>query len=136
MAPPGGHAHSFPCKQVKRYKRPVRVKQNEAKLTSKMKTYLIPLVFASFQVDCCIKFLRCFLHPSFRTSCLIVLQSKMKHLGEPPLAQFDLDLFPIGINNRAFRCIANAPHLFENLRLTSNKRQVNGICNGVGIRGK
>jgi hypothetical protein len=59
-------------------------------------------------------------------------------LGEPPPVQFDLDTFSIAINNHAL-CIAmmaSALYLFKNLWLTGKKRQVDGIGNGLAIKGK
>ncbi len=49
--------------------------------------------------------------------------------------RFDSDLFPIGIDTHASRCMAKAPHLFEDLWL-SDKGKVQGINDGLEIKGK
>ncbi len=48
---------------------------------------------------------------------------------------FDSNSFPIGINIHASRCMANAPHLLEDLWL-SNKGKVQGINDGLEIKDK
>jgi hypothetical protein len=53
-----------------------------------------------------------------------------------PAVQFGSDSFSIGIDNHASRCMANAPHLFEDLQLTNDAGEVNGIGNGLAIKGK
>ncbi len=54
----------------------------------------------------------------------------------PPLVRFDSDSYLIGMDNHASRCMANAPHLFEDLRLNDNKGQVDGINSGLDIAGQ
>ena len=51
------------------------------------------------------------------------------------IGQFDTDLFPIHVNNHASYCMANAPHLFEDLVLY-NVGTVGGINNGLAVKGK
>ena len=53
-----------------------------------------------------------------------------------PAVRFDSDSFSIGINNHASRCLSNALHLFENLQLTNDAGEVNGIGEGLAIKGK
>ncbi len=48
---------------------------------------------------------------------------------------FDLDSYRVGINNHASRCIVNSPHLFEDLKLSDSKGEVNGISEGLAIKG-
>jgi hypothetical protein len=48
--------------------------------------------------------------------------------------QFDSDLYPIGVNCHAFHCMANSPHLFEDLKLTK-LGEVEGIKQGLDIKG-
>jgi hypothetical protein len=62
------------------------------------------------------------------------MNSELWAQGPYPIG-FDSDSPPIGINTHASRCMANAPHLFEDLRL-SNKGKVQGINNGLEIKGK
>ena len=42
----------------------------------------------------------------------------------------------IGFDNHASRCMANTPHLFKDLHLTNNAGEVNGIDDGLAIKGK
>jgi hypothetical protein len=62
------------------------------------------------------------------------MNSELRAPGPYPIG-FNSDLFPIGINTHASRCMANAPHLFEDLRL-SDKGKVQGINDGLEIKGK
>jgi hypothetical protein len=48
---------------------------------------------------------------------------------------FDLDSFPICINNHASYCMANSPHLFDNLILL-DVGKVDEINDGLAILGK
>jgi hypothetical protein len=41
--------------------------------------------------------------------------------------RFDLDSYPVGIDNPALRCMVNSPHLFEDLKLSNSKGEVDGI---------
>jgi hypothetical protein len=59
----------------------------------------------------------------------------MLQLAPPPVC-FDSDSYPIGVNNHASRCMANAPHLFEDLHLNKDKGQVDGINSGLDIAGQ
>jgi hypothetical protein len=54
----------------------------------------------------------------------------------PSPVRFDSDSYPIGVDNHASKCMANAPHLFENLHLNNNKGQVDEINSGLGIKGE
>ncbi len=54
----------------------------------------------------------------------------------PLLVRFDSDFYLIGVDNHASRCMANAPHLFEDLRLNDNKGQVDRINSGLDIMGQ
>ena len=48
---------------------------------------------------------------------------------------FDSDSFPVRINNHASYCMANSPHLFDDLIL-SDVGKVDGINEGLAILGK
>ena len=55
-----------------------------------------------------------------------------------PLAdvgQFDTNSFPICVNNHASYCMANAPHLFEELVL-SNVGTMDGVNNRLAVKEK
>ncbi len=49
--------------------------------------------------------------------------------------RFDSDSYPIGIDSHASRCIANAPHLFEDLKL-EEVGEVEGIKQRLDIKGR
>jgi hypothetical protein len=55
---------------------------------------------------------------------------------DDPAVRFDSDSFSIGIDNHVSRCMANAPHLFEDIQLTDDGGEVKGIGNGLAIGGK
>jgi hypothetical protein len=48
--------------------------------------------------------------------------------------RFDSDSYPIGIDTHAMCCMANAPHLFEDLKL-GDVGEVEGIKSGLEIKG-
>jgi len=52
-----------------------------------------------------------------------------------PYMSFDSDSFWIGVDNHASFCMANSPHLFEDLRLTKQGTQVQGIGEGLQVKG-
>jgi hypothetical protein len=130
----------MPRKRVKKFLKPnvskVQGKSNNHK--NWMRTYLIPIGMATFRVGCHIK----------------MVWRRLGHLlGRPPppphftalLGQdikpedsyihFDTDSYPIGVNNHALRCMANNPHLFENLEVAPQGQHVSGIAAGIEIRG-
>jgi hypothetical protein len=130
-----------PCvvqrRRVKRYKKPVRELQDKVEDQRTLRTYLIPAAFAAFNVGCCVEsFIRHFLGlPIWDPTCL-ALQSKTALQTAPPLVRFDSDSYLIGVDNHASRCMANALHLFKDLRLDDNKGQVDGINSGLNIAGQ
>ncbi len=106
----------------------------DKKIKKKLPSYLVPALFAAFKVGCRVENkLRRFLHPIQRAPRFLALQGA---LLANPAVRFDSDLFSIGIDNHASRCMANAPHLFEDLHLINNAGEVNGIGNGLAIKGK
>ncbi len=48
---------------------------------------------------------------------------------------FDLDSYPVGIDNHALRCMVNSPHLFEDLKLSDSEGGVDRISEGLAIKG-
>jgi hypothetical protein len=53
---PQGHRHLVPCKKVKRYKKkPASIVPEGVNTANKLRTYLLPLAMASFQVGCCVE---------------------------------------------------------------------------------
>ncbi len=125
------------AKRESRHTRNQLDNQEKNKATSKARTYLLPFVFTTFKVGCNVESrLRHFWHLYSQNPRLLALQSATMQLGQPPSARFDLDLIPIGIDNHASRCMANVPHLFEDLHLASNRGQVDGIGKGLEIQGE
>jgi len=135
------HPHDARPKRFKCFKKPKKKmvsKEIQDKIlkhlfTKKLPTYLMLAFFAAFKVGCCVEDkLRHFLRPLQRTLRFLAFQGAF--LGDPAV-RFDSDSFPIGINNHASRCMANAPHLFEDLRLNDSAGEVNGIGEGLAIMG-
>ena len=98
-----------------------------------LRAHLFALTMASLKVGCQVKL-------SLRCLC----QSHCFHLhafagikGDSTSGQvrFDSDSFQICINNHASYCMANSPHLFDDLIL-SDVGKVNGINKGLAILGK
>ncbi len=135
-----GHPHGARPKKTKCFKKPKKKLISEDQeiqdttIKNKLPTYLVPALFAALKVGCCIEAkLRRFLRPLKRAPRFLALQSAFL---DNPAVQFDSDSFSIGINNHASGCMANAPHLFENLHLTNDAREVNGIGKGLVIKRK
>jgi hypothetical protein len=135
-----GHPHGARPKKTKCFKKSKKKlisKDQEIQDTTiknKLPTYLVPALFAALKVGCRIEAkLRRFLCPLKRAPWFLALQSAFL---DNPAVRFNSDSFSIGINNHASRCMANAPHLFENLHLTNNAGEVNGIGEGLAIKGK
>jgi hypothetical protein len=49
---------------------------------------------------------------------------------------FDSDLFAIGVDNHASRCMGNDKRIFKNLVLDCTAQRVGGISKGLAIEGK
>jgi hypothetical protein len=102
-----------------------------------LQAYLLLAAFAAFKVGCCVEsFIRRFSGPPIRDPTCLAHQSKAMLQLAPPPFRFDLDSYPIGVDNHASRCMANAPHLFEDLHLNKDKGQVDGINSGLDIAGQ
>jgi hypothetical protein len=135
-----GHPHDARSKKTKCFKKPkkkpISKKQDIQDMTikNKLPTYLVPALFATLKIGCCIEAkLHRFLRPLKRAPQFLALQGAFL---DNPAVQFDLDSFSIGINNHASRCMTNAPHLFENLHLTNDAGEINGIGEGLAVKGK
>jgi hypothetical protein len=130
-----GHPCLFRPKKTKCFKKPRRHFQNVHPTTiKKLPSYLVLAFFATIKVGCRIEaYLRKFMRPLQRVPWFLALQSAFL---DNAAVQFDLDSFSIGIDNHASRCMANAPHLFEDLQLTDDAGEVKGIGDGLAIGGK
>jgi hypothetical protein len=122
-----------PRRRVKRYKKPVRKLQNKIE-DHTLQTYLSSAAFAAFKVGCRVEsFIRRFSGPPIWDPSCLALQCKTTLQAAPPPVRFDSDSYLIGVDNHVSRCMANSPHLFEDLRLNDNKGQVEGINSGLDI---
>jgi hypothetical protein len=132
-----GHPRDAHSKQIKCFKKPKKKlisKIQDTTIKQKLLTHLVPALFAALKVGCRIEHKLCrFLRPFQRAPWFLALQGAFL---DNPAVRFDSVSFSIGIHNHASRCMANAPHLFENLHLTNDVGEVNGIGNGLAIKGK
>jgi hypothetical protein len=137
-----GHPRDARPKRFKCFKKPKKKMVSEAiqdntskqSIKKKLPSYLMPALVAAFKVGCCVEIkLRRFLRPIQRAPRFLALQGAFL---DDSAVRFDLDSFSIGIDNHASRCMANAPHLFEDLHLINNAGEVNGIGEGLAIKGK
>jgi hypothetical protein len=123
--------------RVKRYKKPVRELQDKVKDQRMLRTYLFLAAFATFKVGCRIEsFIRCFSGPPIWDPTCLALQSETALQTVPLLVRFDSDSYLFRVDNHTSRCMANARHLFEDLRLDDNKGQVDRINSGLNIAGR
>ena len=126
-----GTRRSWPRKKVKRYKTPsVSMVREGVKTTNKLRTHLLPLAMAAFRVGCRVE---SFLRWSGRLGRPLTRFTAMageagSHLD--PYMSFDSDSFRIGVDNHAASfCMANSPHLFEDLRLRGHRsRGLARVC--------
>ena len=115
-----GHPCGIRPKNIKDFKKPKKKLISEIKDTTtikqKLPAYLVSALFAALKVGCRIKAkLRRFLRPF----------QQAPRFFDDPAVRFDSDSFSIGMDNHASRCMATAPHLFEDLHLTNNAGEVN-----------
>jgi len=135
-----GHPQDARPKRIKCFKKPNEKMISKAiqDMTIKQKlpvaSYLVPSFFTAFKVGCHVENkLRHFLCPFLQASRFLALQGAFL---DDPAVRFNSDSFSIGIDNHASRCMANAPHLFEDLHLINYAGEVNGIGDGLAIKGK
>jgi hypothetical protein len=98
-----------------------------------LRAHVFALTMESLKVGCHVELsLRCL----NRSHCphLHALAS-IKGDSTSSQVHFDSNSFPIRIHNHASYCMANSPHLFDNLIL-SDVGKVNGINEGLAILGK
>ncbi len=131
-----GTHRTVPRKKVKRDRKPrVRLRPEGGKTTKQIRTYLVPIAMATFRVGCRVeRFLRRLGRPGRPPSRFTALSSAMDPTSESNL-HFDSNSYPIGVDNHASRCMANAPHLFRDLKLIPEGEQVRGIGRRVGNKG-
>jgi hypothetical protein len=120
-------------------KKPSMCLPTELTFKAKLRTYLVPIAVSTFKVGCCVEGqLRELLAshclrelPSFTQPTFTTLSSVADHTRT---ARFDSNSYPIGIDTHALRCMVNASHLFEDLKL-GNVGKVEGIKSGLDIKG-
>jgi hypothetical protein len=98
-----------------------------------LRAHLFALTMTSLKIGCRVKSSLCCLHQS-HLICFHVLAG-IKGDSISSQVHFDLDSFPIRINNHASYCMANSPHLFDDLILL-DVGKVDGINYGLAILGK
>ena len=135
--PRDAHSKRFKCfKKLKKKMvcKAIQDKMIKQTVMKKLPSYLVPGLVAAFKVGCCVKIkLRRFLRPIQRAPRFLALQGAFL---DDSAVRFNSDLFSIGIDNHASRCMANASHLFEDLHLINNAGEVNGIGEGLAITRK
>jgi hypothetical protein len=92
--------------------------------------HLFALAITYFRVGCHVE---SHLHRIFDAP--LHLTAFMSSVGNPDQVCFDSNSFPIRVDNHASYCMANSPHLFENLVL-SEVGKADGINDGLEIAGK
>jgi hypothetical protein len=113
--------------------------QTESTFKAKLRTYLVPIAVSVFKVGCCVERR---LRELLTSHCLRELLSFPRQtftampsaVNRTRAVRFDSDSYPIGINTHALRCMVNAPHLFEDLKL-GEVGEVEGIKSGSDIKG-
>jgi hypothetical protein len=130
--------HSFP-KRLHEKKKPSVHFWMEGTIKAKLPTYLVPVAVSVFKVGCCVegrpRELLASHHlrelPSFPRPTFTALLSTVNRTRA---VRFDSDSYPIRIDIHASRCMVNAPHLFEDLKL-GDVGKVEGIKSGLDIKG-
>jgi hypothetical protein len=124
---------------VWRHRRKVKMKvknQNPEMTTTTrhwLRAHFFALAMASLKVGCQVESsLRC-LRQSHRFHLYAL--AGIKGGSTSGQVHFDSDSFPICINNHTLYCMANSPHLFDDLIL-SDVGNVDGINEGLAILGK
>jgi hypothetical protein len=113
--------------------------QTESTVKAKLRTYLVSVTVSAFKVGCHVegrlrellashhpRELPSFPGPNFTALLSMVDCTRAVH--------FDSNSYPIGIDTLAMHCMANAPQLFEDLKL-GDVGEVEGIKSGLDIKG-
>ena len=132
---PQGRHQLVPRKKVKRYKKPVSIVPEGYKGANKFRTYLFPLAMTSFRVGCHVELLVRRFFDQARAPCNLRALQSLASPSRKSTLLFNSNSFPIGVDNHASRCMANAPHMFEDLVLVPEHKKVDGIGEGLEIKG-
>jgi hypothetical protein len=106
---------------------------------ARLRTHLVPVAVSVLKFGCCVegrlrellashrlRELPSISRPTFTTLLNMVNHTRAVH--------FDSDSYPIKIDTHALRCMVNAPHFFEDLKLRE-VGEVKGIKSGLDIKG-
>jgi hypothetical protein len=126
--PPRGHRGTIVHRKHRQKVRPCH--KGKTKSGQTLRAHLFAMAITSFRVGCCVE---SHLHRIFNVP--LHLPALLSSSGDPGQVRFNSDSFPIRVNNHASYCMANSPHLFENLVL-SNVGKVDGINEGLEIASK
>jgi hypothetical protein len=131
-----GTCQPVPHKKVKRYTKPhVSMVCEGVKLKNKLWAYLFPFAMATFQVGCHVEFYIRWLGRLGRPPDHFTALASEAGPPYNPYLSFDSYFFRIGVDNHASFCMANSPHLFEDLHLVNKGKQMDGIGVGLEIEG-
>jgi hypothetical protein len=131
----GAH-HPWPHKKVKRHRKPsVSIVCEGVNATNNLRTHLFSLAMATFRVSCRVEHFLCCLGRLGRPLTRFTAMTGEAGAHLDPYMRFDSDSVWISVDNHASFCIANSPHLFEDLRLVEQGTQVQGIGKGLQVKG-
>jgi hypothetical protein len=152
--PPGlrGRSHSPPCprgqgprnRHLRSHdtQRIVSVQEfvKSQDLKSSWWTYLFTALWFSFRVGCCVEAVLGtaikWVHAVRWPSTLVRLAFQAQRSSPRNDVWFNSNLFAIGVDNHASRCMGNDKRIFKNLVLACTAQQVGGISKGLVIKGK
>jgi hypothetical protein len=119
------HMRTWDQRQVMTIKRMV---QEEHSRNWHLSTYLFAALWKVYQVGCCVKWLfRAIIKQlCWPGSIRLALQAGCRLSATAAHAQFDSNLFAVGVDNHASRCMGNDRRLFENLVLACTAQKVGG----------
>ncbi|KAL3822937.1 hypothetical protein ACHAXA_011652 [Cyclostephanos tholiformis] len=137
-SPQSPRRHAVPLRLRGKSKPSVRLRQvKNTKMRASLRTYLLSPTMSLFRVGCRLG--------SSLTRRRMRESPVMRVAREPLMAlssaiqdilpvRFDSDSYSIGVDCHASRCMANSPHLFEDLKLIK-MGAVEGIKQGLEIKG-
>ena len=131
-------------RRLKRARKPsvrFRMSTNDkSEISPTMRAHLLPIASSIFKVGCRIEDflrrhrLREIMAPARVREPLTAFSASSGALTYARSVHFDSDSYPIGVDCHASRCMANSPHLFEDLKL-AKVGAVTGINQGLDIQG-
>ncbi len=123
----GRRTHSGP-KGLHKKKKPSVYFRTDGTIKEKLWTYLVPVAVSVFKVGC-------YVEGRLRELLASHHLRELPSFPDQPLPLCPAQLTaPIGIDTHTSRCMVNAPHLFEDLKL-GEVGEVEGIKAGLDIKG-